>query len=181
MIANPELTGAVRDDDCALQQAQSRNPAPQGPLAGDAHRIGVDFKPGEPQGFKMCHPGLKANKEAGFVSGQQLDEHGRKAMIAHVIERRVIDLVALITSAQQFQKIQPALSLCGGKPGEMIAADMGAIAIAGPMAGAGIVHRDPSGGLKPGAKNRPQRSSAQGCPEFPRFFFKNPSIRAPRG
>ncbi len=79
-------------------------------------------------------------------------------MIAHVIERRVIDLVALITSAQQFQKIQPALSLCGGKPGEMIAADMGAIAIAGPMAGAGIVYRDPCGGLKPGAKNRPQRS-----------------------
>ena len=35
----------------------------------------------------------------------------------------------------------------------MIVANVSAIAIAGLMAGAGVVHRDPSGGLKPGAQN----------------------------
>ena len=109
MIANPELACAIGDDDHAIEQAQRRDPAPQGSLAGDPHRVGTDFKFGKPKLFKMRHPGIPAGKEAGLTSGQLLDEHGRQAAVAHVIERRVIDLVAFVAGAQQFQKVQPAL------------------------------------------------------------------------
>ncbi len=113
VIANPELTGAIRADNCALQQAYRRNPVPQGPHAGEAHRVGMGFKFGKPERFKMRHPCIATGKEASFMSGQLLDEYERQVAVAHIIKRRVIDLVALITGAQQFQKVWPALALRG--------------------------------------------------------------------
>jgi hypothetical protein len=69
----------------------------------------MDFEFGEPEFFKMRHPGVKAGEDAGFMSGQQLDELVRQVALAHESERRIVDLISFIASAQQLQKVQPAL------------------------------------------------------------------------
>ena len=113
----------------------------------------MDFELGNAEVCQMRHPGLPVSKDAGFVSGKLFDEHFWQTVIAHVIERRVIDLVALVAGAQKLQKVQPALGGGRRKPCETVIADVGAIAIARLMPGAGVVHRDPLGGLEPRAQN----------------------------
>ncbi len=54
----------------------------------------MDFEPGQLQGLQMCHPGLPVGKDPGLVFAKPFDEVLRQSMVAHVIERRIIDLVA---------------------------------------------------------------------------------------
>lgn len=69
----------------------------------------MDFEFGEPEFFKMGHPGIKGGEDEGFMFGQSLDGLVRQVAITHVVQRRIIDLVFFIASAQQFQEVQSAL------------------------------------------------------------------------
>jgi hypothetical protein len=51
------------------------------------------------------------------------------------------------------KKVQSALALGGAEPGKAIVADLRAEAVAGLVPRAGVVHRDPAGGLQPGPQH----------------------------
>jgi hypothetical protein len=74
-------------------------------------------------------------------------------VIAPVGQRRVIDHVVGVPSAQQIEEVQTALAARRAEPGEMIIAELRAGAVAGLVARAGIIHAHPGRIAQSGAQN----------------------------
>jgi hypothetical protein len=58
-----------------------------------------------------------------------------------------------MAGTQQVEEVQPALARRRAEPGEAVVADLRADTVGALVAGAGVVHRDPGGGLQPGAQH----------------------------
>src|ERR1700729_132703 len=86
-----------------------------------------------------------------------------------------------MAGAQQAEKIEAALRGGGGEGGEMGVADLGAKAVIGLVARAGVVHRDPGRARQPGAQYiaRSRRAGPQPFspvpPPFPKASEPSPS------
>src|SRR5713101_7637737 len=61
--ADIELPGIIADDDGVGQEAMRLDAAPQGALAGDQYRIGVDLESRDAEAVEMCGPGDLAGEE----------------------------------------------------------------------------------------------------------------------
>ena len=73
--------------------------------------------------------------------------------MAQIGQRLGIDDVIAVAGAQQLEEIAAALRSGGAEPSEMRIADLGAEAVRGLVARAGVVHRDPGGVRKPGTEH----------------------------
>lgn len=102
----------------------------------------MDFEAGEAERFQVHHESLAAGK-APLRLRQEGDGGLRRPVIAHLIERGLVDDVILSPGPQQFEKIEPALRAGGCKKGEAIVADMGAKAVLGLMPCPSIVNGQP--------------------------------------
>ena len=88
----------------------------------------------------MAHPDHLVGEAAHPGRLQTGDDGAGETTSAHVGQGRVIDQVVIVAGPEQFQEVPPALGRAGGKPGEMVVADLRAHAVARLMAGAGVVH-----------------------------------------
>jgi len=101
----------------------------------------------------MGGPGGLIGEDPLRMFGQAGDHRPGKRALAHVGHRLGIDDVIAMAGAQESEEIAAALRLRGAKPGEVGVADLGAHAVAGFVASAGVVHRDPGRARKPGAEH----------------------------
>ena len=92
-------------------------------------------------------------KLRGLVARQQVDHRSGQVAAAHVGERLGVDHVVGVTGPQKRQEVQPALRSRGGKPSEIIVADLGADAVHASMPGAGVIDRHPARRFQPGASH----------------------------
>src|SRR5271157_4555602 len=102
----------------------------------------MDIETGEAALLKVCHEGRAAGKAPLRVRQAGNGRQGQ-LVLAHVIERSLVDDVIVPPGPQQLKEIEPALRGRGCKKGEAIIADMGAKAVPGLMPGSRIVNRDP--------------------------------------
>ncbi len=98
----------------------------------------------------------------------------RERACAHIGERLGIDDVIAMAGPQQVEEVEAALRGGGAEPGEMRVADLGAEAVPGLVARAGVIHRDPGGARKSGAQHRARLGEvalrARSCPSRRRFL-----------
>ena len=76
---------------------------------------------------------------------QRLYRDLRQTLLAHIVKRRVGDLVADSTGTQQLQKVDPALALGGLKPRKIWVANLRHVAVLALMARAGVIDADIGG------------------------------------
>jgi len=148
MAADGELAGIVAEDDGITQQPVCPDTAPQRTLGGDLHRIGGDRQRGDAEPLKMREPGGLIGELPLWLLGQHADHWPGECAFTQVIQRGGIAHVIGVAGTQQLEKVAPALAARGAKPGKAIVADLRAHVVAALMARAGIVHRDPGGGLQ---------------------------------
>ena len=135
-----ELAGVVADQADVQVEPLRGQTADQGAFGGQRHRAGaVDQVPAQVGGPGVCLG------QYHRVRRQPLAMPGRQAPLGHIGQRRGVDLIAAFR-LQQLQKVDPALGLSAGKPGEPLVADIGTVAVAALMAGAGIVGLNIRGG-----------------------------------
>ena len=91
----------------------------------------------------MGLPGRPIGEMLGLMLGQLADDRAGERAAAHVGECLGIDHVIAVASAQQVQKIEPALRAGRAEPSEAVIADVRAGAVLRLVAGAGVVDRDP--------------------------------------
>src|SRR5271166_2039762 len=127
----------------------------------------MDLEAGEAELFEVRHEGLAAGK-APVCARQKGDGGLRQPMIAHVIERGLVDDVIVPAGPQKFQEIQPGLRTPGSKPGEAIVADMGTKTVLGLMPGTRIVNRDPGRRGKATKRGMVTCPWVAGCPLWQR-------------
>ena len=84
VLADIELTGIVADNHRVGQKAMRLDAAPQRPIGGDQHRIGVDPKRRDAELFKVCVPGLLISEAAVGMFGQASDHMGGQRAFTHV-------------------------------------------------------------------------------------------------
>jgi len=145
VLADVELTGIIADNHGVGQKAMRLDAAPQRPLGGDQHRIGIDPKRRDAELFKVCVPSLLIGEVAVGVFGQASEHMGGQRAFTHVGQRRSINDVIAVTGAQQIEEVEPALRGRGPEPGEVFITHLGAEAVAGFVARASVVHRNPGG------------------------------------
>jgi hypothetical protein len=144
-----ELPGVVGQDHSVGQQPMSLDRAPQRAFGGDTDRVGIQV--GDAKSLEMLPPRrLVGEVPVGMVS-QGFDDRASQGALAHVGQGLGVDDVVAIASPQHFQEIQPALR--GGEGGEVIVADLRAVAVPVPVAGAGIIHTDPGRRFQPGPQH----------------------------
>ena len=64
-------------------------------------------------------------------------------MLAHVVQRRLVNHVIGEAGAQQLEEVHSAFATGGAEPGEAVVADLRADGVGTAVARAGVVHRDP--------------------------------------
>ena len=102
----------------------------------------------------MPGPGRAIGEVLARMLSEQLDHRPGQVALVHVGEGRAIEDVVLMAGAQEREKVAPALREGGGEEGEAVVPDLGGHAVPGAMAGAGVVDRDPRGGLEAGPHHR---------------------------
>jgi hypothetical protein len=105
--------------------------------------------------LEMAQPGRRGGELSLRVRLQQLDHRPRQGMLAHVLQRRRVDDVVGMAGTQQLEEVQPALAARRAEPGEAVVADVRADPVGAAVARAGVVHRDPGGGLQPRPQHLP--------------------------
>src|SRR5918996_4005371 len=115
---------------------------------------GRDREPGQTERLEMRVPGRAIGEVLARMLSEQLDHRPCQVALVHVGEGSAIENVVLVTSAQELEKVAPALGEGGGEEGEAIVPDLSGHAVPGAMAGAGVVDGDPRGGLEAGAQDR---------------------------
>jgi len=129
------------------------NAAPQCPFGRDQHRVWIDLEGGDAEFVQMRGPCRLVGEVTIGMFGEPGDHLSGERTFAHIGERCVIDDVIAMAGAQQAEEVEAALGGGGGEGGEMGIADLGAEAILGLVARAGVVHRDPGRARKPGAQH----------------------------
>ena len=112
----------------------------------------------------MRGPGRLIGEAAVGMFGQAGDDMAGERAVAHIGQRLGIDDVIAMAGAQQREEVEAALRPGGAEPGEMRVADLGAEAVRGLVARAGVVHRDPGGCVSP-ARSTSRASSRK--PSWP--------------
>ena len=105
--------------------------------------------------LEMAQPGRLIGELPLRVRLQPLDHRPCQGMLAHVLQRRRVDDVVGVAGPQQLEEVQPALAARRAEPGEAVVADLRADAVGAAVARAGVVHRDPRGGLQPHPQHLP--------------------------
>ena len=100
----------------------------------------------------MCVPGLATDKATFGMLDQASDHMGGQRTLAHIRQRLGVDEVVVVAGAQQLEEVETALGAGRAEPGEVGVANLGAEAVGGFVACAGVVHRNPGGARKPGAQ-----------------------------
>ena len=152
VLANIELPSIVADDYTVAQKAVGLDAAPQRTLGDDQHGVRIDLQGRDAEFFQVRRPGLLIGEVTVGMFGESGDHTAGQRAFAHIGERGVIDDVIAMAGAQQAEKIEAALRGGGGEGGEMGVADLGAKAVIGLVARAGVVHRDPGRARQPGAQ-----------------------------
>ena len=138
--ADVELPGIVADDHRLVQEPVRGDGAPQRALGGDARRVGGHLQRGDAELLQMALPGRLIGKLPLRMPGQLPDHRSGQVVLAHVVQRRLVDDVIGVAGAQQFEEVQPALAAGGAEPGEVVVADLRADGVGAAMARAGVVH-----------------------------------------
>ena len=127
--------------------------APQGAFGGDAHGVVTAFQRGDAEPVEMRLPAQAIGEAAVEVAGEPGNRRRGEMMLAHIGQGLGVDHVILVTGAQQFEEVAPALRAGGAEPGEVCVADLGAEAVLRLVARRGIIHRDPGGARQAGAQH----------------------------
>src|SRR6266700_1795327 len=138
MPADDELTGIVADDDGLAQEAVGLNATPQGALGGDQHRVWSDVQSTDAETVEVCLPSDLVGEVCPGLRRQLADHGSGKRTATHVAQRRIIDHVVGVSSAQQIEEVHTALAGPRAEPGESVVADLRAKAILSGVARAGI-------------------------------------------
>jgi hypothetical protein len=101
-------SGIVADEDGVFQKAVGRNAAPQRAFGDDAPGRLIGAQTGDAELVEMGHKGVLIGKIALGVGRERGEDRIGERMLAHIVERRVIDRVVIMPGAQQAQKIEPA-------------------------------------------------------------------------
>ena len=87
VLCDPELAGAIGNDDCAVQEPLSRNAAHSAASVGIlSSRIGPDLQTGEAEFLQMGHEGVATGKALLRLS-KAGDGRLGQPVLAHVGER----------------------------------------------------------------------------------------------
>src|SRR5258708_2991941 len=100
----------------------------------------------------MCMPSRLIGEPPVWMLGQEGVHMSRERAFVHIGERLGIDDVIAMAGPQQVEEVEAARRGGGAEPGEMRIADLGAEAVPGLVARAGVIHRDPGGARKSGAQ-----------------------------
>ena len=85
-----------------------------------------------------------------FGSGaQSLEGRAGELVLAQVVPSGVVELIVGVGGAQQLEEVNPALRGGGGEEGEVLVADMGAVAVFAAVARTGVIDVDISAGGEP--------------------------------
>jgi hypothetical protein len=122
---------------------------PQRTLGGDAGRVRGHLQGSDAELLKVVLPGGLVGKLPLGVRCQLPDHRSGQVVFPPVLQRRVMDDAVGMAATQQLQEVQPALASSGAEPGKVVVADLRADGVGAAVARAGVVHRDPAGGLQP--------------------------------
>jgi hypothetical protein len=153
MVSDVELAGVIADDDHVAEKLVRVDTAPQRALGGDLHRVGGHGQRGDAEPFKMRLPGRRIGKLLLGMLRQPGNGGSGEGMFVHVGQSRLVDHVISVSGPQQIEEVKAALAARGAEPGEIIIADLRADAVDALMPRAGVIHRDPGGGLQPRAQH----------------------------
>ncbi len=155
MLADGELPGIVAQYHGVTCEAMCLGTAPDGSLGGDLYWIGSRSEPmprkavsglrrdgqaGEPNSVELRRPGGLIGEGRPRLLIQPGDQGRGQRPLAHVIERCGVEHEVGVAGTQQIQEVQSALRGPCAEPGEMLIADLRAVAILGLMPRAGVVH-----------------------------------------
>jgi hypothetical protein len=153
VILERELPGVVGQDHSVGQQPMGLDRAPQRAFGGDADRVGIGLQVGDAKSPEMLPPRRLIGEVPVGMVGQGFDDRASQGALAHVGQGLGVDDVVAVAGPQHFQEVQPAFRGGGREGGEVIVAELGAIAVLVPVASAGIVHTDPRCRFQPGPQH----------------------------
>ena len=106
-------------------------------------RTGSDPQVGDAEPPEVIPPRRLVGEVPVRMAGQGRDDRTGQGALAHVGQRLGIDHVIGVAGPQHLQEVQPALRGSGREGGEVIVADLGAVAVPVFVARTRVVDADP--------------------------------------
>ena len=153
VVIDRELPGVVGQDHGVGQQPMRLDRAPQRAFGGDADWVGRDLQVGDAELPEVIQPRRLAGEVLVGMIGQLGDDRAGQGAPAHVGQGLGVDDVVAVAGPQHLQEVQPALRGGGREGREVVVADLGAVAVPVPVAGARVVDADPGRRFQPGPQH----------------------------
>jgi hypothetical protein len=116
VFTDVKLARIIADDDGIGQQTMGFDAPPQRTLGSDLDRIGVDLEHGDAELFEMRGPCVLVSEIPIWMIGQAGDHVRCQATLAHIGQRRGIDDVVTVASAQKREEVGTVFRVCGAEP-----------------------------------------------------------------